>query len=275
MSEAKTPSKSTPQAAPADIAIRPLDTLDAFARCVELQLEVWGFADSDAVPRRMFVVAHKAGGQVLGAFDTARSGGADGLRNMVGFLLALPGYRNRHSYLHSHMMAVQAPYRNLGIARQMKLAQRDDALARRIELIEWTFDPLEIKNSYLNIERLGAISRRYVVDLYGMTSSDLQNGLPSDRLYAEWWLNSRRVITLLDKGTMPHITPEQMVEVPGAIYEWRASDIGRPLAIQVQERNREALRQAFAVGLSVTGYSRDVEGNGAFELAHWDEPLVY
>ena len=95
------------------------------------------------------------------------------------------------------MLAVQSEYRNAGLGRQIKLFQREDALARGFELIEWTFDPLEIKNAYLNIERLGAIARRYHVNQYGITSSPLQGGLPSDRLVAEWWLKSKRVESLL------------------------------------------------------------------------------
>ena len=78
--------------------------------------------------------------------------------------------------------------------------QREEALARGFELIEWTFDPLEIKNAYLNIEKLGAIARRYTINQYGITSSPLQGGLPTDRLIAEWWLKSKRVETLLRDG---------------------------------------------------------------------------
>ena len=91
----------------------------------------------------------------------------------------------------------RAEYRNAGLGRRIKFFQREDALARGFELIEWTFDPLEIKNAYLNVEKLGAIARRYSVNQYGFTSSPLQGGLPSDRLVAEWWLKSKRVESLL------------------------------------------------------------------------------
>jgi predicted GNAT superfamily acetyltransferase len=194
---------------------------------------------------------------------------------MVGYVLSIPGYRNRHSYLHSHMLAVRAAYRNRRIGQRLKLAQRDDALKKGIELMEWTFDPLEIKNAFMNIERLGAIARRYVVDLYGATSSELQTGMPSDRLYAEWWLNSRRVTSLLEGGTLPRIPPVNKVEVPAQIYEWRSSTLDRQKALDVQRRNREALRLAFADGLSVVGFARDAAGNGTYELAAWDEPWKY
>src|SRR5579862_5475780 len=176
------------------LVIRKCHNLDEISACVSLQKEVWNFADAELVPLRMFVVAEKIGGQIIGAFDDGQ---------LVAFAVSLPGSRGGHSYLHSQMLAVRAEFRNAGVGRQIKLFQREDALARGFELIEWTFDPLEIKNSYLNIERLGAITRRYNINQYGITSSPLQGGLPSDRLIAEWWLRSRRVETLLATGKNP------------------------------------------------------------------------
>ena len=157
----------------------------------------------------------------------------------------------------------------------LKLLQREDALSRGIELIEWTFDPLEIKNSYLNIERLGAISRRYTINQYGITSSPLQGGLPSDRLIAEWWLKSRRVETLLASGNNPSFQTEAAVEVPAQIYDWKAATETRGKAQQVQERNRKQFLQAFDSGLAVLGYDRDAEGNGKFLFGKWDEMWSY
>ena len=95
------------------------------------------------------------------------------------------------------MAAVLPEFRDLGIGRRLKLAQREDALARGISLIEWTFDPLQTKNAYFNICRLGAIARRYLTDVYGSTSSPLHAGLPTDRLVAEWHLESERVVDIL------------------------------------------------------------------------------
>ncbi len=181
--------------------------LEELRACVALQEEVWNFSDAELVPLRMFVVAEKVGGQVMGAFD----GG-----EMVGFALSVPGTRSGHVYLHSHMLAVRKQYRNSGLGRRLKLLQREEALARGIELIEWTFDPLEIKNSYLNIEKLGAIARRYNINQYGITSSPLQGGLPSDRLIAEWWLKSRRVETLLETGKNPEFQQETAISSSGA-----------------------------------------------------------
>src|ERR1700676_1916516 len=248
------------------IALRSCHAIEEFRACVALQKEVWNFSDAELVPLRMFVVSDKVGGQVMGAFDG---------NEMVGFALSVPGTRTGHVYLHSHMLAVRKDYRNGGLGRRLKLMQREDALARGIELIEWTFDPLEIKNAYLNIERLGAIARRYNINQYGITSSPLQGGLPSDRLIAEWWLKSKRVETLLTAGKYPAVVGESTVIVPAQIYDWKAAPETRSQAGQVQEKNREQFLRAFSRGLAVLGYERDAEGNGKFLLGYWNEKWSY
>ncbi len=244
-----------------NIRIESLTTMEQFERCVVLQLEVWGYSDGDLIPRRVFLVAQRIGGQVLGAYDGD---------TIIGFAMGLPGYRNGYSYIHSHMLAVLPQYRNAGLGRRLKLAQRDDALARGFDLMEWTFDPLEIKNSYLNIARLGAICRRYKSDFYGPSSSPLQGGLPTDRLYAEWWLKSSRVMQTLAGTAAPREITER-ITVPSAIYQWKLDPEQRSKAQQVQLSNREALESAFARGLAVVGYERDAEGNGSFLLGPWDD----
>lgn len=248
------------------IVIRKCHGLDEMRACVALQKEVWNFSDIDLIPVRMFVVAEKIGGQVIAAFDGDE---------MVSFALAIPGSRGGHSYLHSHMLAVRAHYRNAGLGRRMKFFQREDALARGFELIEWTFDPLEIKNAYLNIEKLGAITRRYSVNQYGITSSPLQGGLPSDRLVAEWWLKSERVISLMRHGQHPAFRIEQTITVPGQIYDWKASPETRSRAKEVQDRNRDLFLRGFKDGLSVLAYERDSAGNGKFLLGGWEEKWYY
>ena len=248
------------------IVVRNCHGLDELRACVALQKEVWNFTDTDLVPLRMFVVAEKVGGQVMGAFNG---------NEMIGFALSVPGTRSGHVYLHSHMLAVRKDHRNSGLGRRLKLLQRKEALSRGIELIEWTFDPLEIKNAYLNIEKLGAIARRYNINQYGITSSPLQGGLPSDRLIAEWWLKSERVETLLATGKVPAGEATEKIEVPAQIYEWKAAPETRAKAQNVQERNREQFLRAFSGGLAVLGYERDAEGNGKFLLGHWDERWSY
>ena len=247
------------------IRIEALTELEQFDRCVELQNDVWAYELSGMMTQKVFLLASQIGGQVLGAFDGD---------TLVGYAMSLPGVRNGHAYLHSHHLAVLPDWRNAGVGRRLKLAQRDDALARGFELMEWTFDPLEIKNSHLNFAKLGAISRRYRHNFYGASNSPLHGGLPTDRIYAEWWLNSDRVKTALAGGT-PRMQVEERVEVPASVYAWKSSEADRPKALEVQARNAAALEAAFARGLSIVGYQRSEQDNGTFLLGVWDEAYKY
>jgi predicted GNAT superfamily acetyltransferase len=166
------------------MTIRPLTELAEFQQCLEVQRECFGMADVDLFPVRFYVVLNSIGGLVLGALDGDR---------VVGFLNTLPGLRDGLPYWYSQVMAVAKDHWNSGIGSQLKLAQRDHARQRGIQRIEWTFDPLESKNAYFNLEKLGVIVRRYRVNYYGQISSALHAGLDSDRLVAEWWIDRPRV----------------------------------------------------------------------------------
>jgi predicted GNAT superfamily acetyltransferase len=248
------------------ITIRKCDGMEELNACVALQKEVWNFDDVDLVPLRMFVVSQKIGGQTIGAFRGDE---------LVGFAFSIPGSRAGHAYLHSHMLAVRDSFRNHGLGRRLKLAQREDAIAQGIELLEWTFDPLEIKNAHLNLSRLGAIARRYSVNHYGHSSSPLQGGLPTDRLIAEWWLKSKRVVELLDNKQPPRFQVEKTIDVPSQIYSWKSSAGDRQKAAAIQKRNRELFLPAFSQGLIALGYERDAQENGTFLLGRWDETWSY
>jgi predicted GNAT superfamily acetyltransferase len=248
------------------IRIAPVTELADFESCVEVQLAVWGYSDGELIPKRVFIVAQRIGGQVLGAYDG---------NTLVGFAMAFPGYSEGKPYLHSHMLAVLAKYRNAGLGRRLKLAQRDDALARGIDRMEWTFDPLEIKNAHLNIARLGAIARRYMRNIYGPSTSPLQGGLPTDRLVVEWWLRSERVRRALGEETSDDGTAGQAaaadevverIDVPCIIHDWKRDPQRRTLAESLQTRNRLILESAFARGLAIIGYERRTNGDGYFLL---------
>ena len=155
-----------------DIQVRKCGTLEEFHRCVELQRQIWGEADLEVEPVTMFVVAAHTGGQVLGAFENGR---------MIAYTLAIAGLQDHVPYLHSHMTGVLSDYRDRGVGRMLKLFQREEALSRGIRLIQWTFDPLELRNAHFNLNRLGAISRQYLPNLYGTTTSPLHRGLATDR----------------------------------------------------------------------------------------------
>ncbi|MGC2398460.1 MAG: GNAT family N-acetyltransferase [Acidobacteriaceae bacterium] len=244
--------------------IRPCESFEELGDCVQLQKDVWGYPDRDVMPRRVFVVAQKIGGQVIGAFHG---------HALVGFALALPGISREGPYLHSHMLAVDPVYRNRGIGRKLKLFQREEALGRGIRRMEWTFDPLEIKNSFLNIAKLGTIARRYAANFYGISSSPLHGQVPTDRLYAEWWLDSDRVCAILDRDrTSAALVVQEEIAVPSQVAQWRHTHEDQGRVLDIQTRNREHFEQAFARHLAVVGFRMDEQGNGIFQLGRWQEP---
>jgi predicted GNAT superfamily acetyltransferase len=239
------------------IEIRSLATHAELVEAVRLQKEIWGFQDVELLPVRLFVVATKVGGQVLGAFDG---------QQLVGFLLAIPGVKpGGVSYLHSHMMGIIAEYRDRRIGRALKLRQREEALARGIPLVEWTFDPLELKNAFFNIERLGAIVRRYVLNQYGTTSSHLHGGLPTDRCVAEWHLDSDWATSIME-GRRPPYTPVERVHVPTDIAEIRRDNPAR--ARDIQKRVSDSFLEHFSRDLAVIGFERG-DRESAYLLGPW------
>jgi len=244
-----------------NIEIRELRAHSEFAEVVHLQREIWGFQDVELLPLRLFVVASKIGGQLLGAFAGT---------NMIGFCLCIPGLKpGGKAYLHSHMLGVLPPYRNTGLGRKMKLKQREFALARGVDLIEWTFDPLEIKNAFFNIERLGAIARRYVHNQYGTTSSHLHGGLPTDRLIAEWWIASDRVRSILDKKSFQRPLAQAVASVPIHIARLRKEHPAEARAIQ--SSLGEQLAESFRTGLAAIGFEKN-DSEGRYLLGAWPSP---
>jgi len=241
------------------IEIHALHAHDEFVEAVQLQQVIWGFEEVELLPVRLFVTATKVGGQAFGAFDGGR---------MVGFCLAIPGIKpGGGSYLHSHMLGVAKEYRDAGVGRLLKLEQRREALSRGIELMEWTFDPLEIKNAYFNMERLGAIVRRFVLNQYGTTSSKLHGGLPTDRCIAEWWLNSPRVEAILSGAKRERPPEAARISVTSEIYKIKETDHAR--AREIQARVSEQFQENLAKGLAVTGFERTPEA-GSYLFTKWD-----
>jgi len=240
------------------IDLRALTETRQYQEAVDLQKTVWGFNDIELLPVRLFVVATKVGGQAFGAYDGSR---------MVAFLLAIPGLKpGGGTYLHSHMLGVLAEYRNQGVGRMLKLRQREDALQRGIRLVEWTFDPLELKNAFFNMERLGAIVRRYVENQYGTTTSPLHGGLPTDRCVAEWWLSSPHAEAVL-AGRPPARTVEVRIEVPADIDAIRRQEPRR--AREIQKSLGARLASGFDRGLAVIGFERS-DHSGTYLLGRWE-----
>jgi predicted GNAT superfamily acetyltransferase len=223
-----------------EIEIRHCSTIEQFDECVSIARATWG--ESIAVPSGIFVVAHHSGGQVLAAFDGAR---------MVGFTLAFAGSRSGEAFLHSHMTAVLPDYQDRGIGRSLKLFQRQQGLKRGFRLVEWTFDPLELKNAHISVARLGAVARRFIPNCYGITKSPLHAGLPTDRLVAEWWLESERVRAILAGSLLPRKEPVGRITLPSNITEIKSSD--QAVAAQIQGSARSQFVRAFQDGSVATG----------------------
>jgi predicted GNAT superfamily acetyltransferase len=169
-----------------DYTIRPLTTLEECRQVVELQKRVWGYTDAeDVVPTPVLVVTIKRGGILLGAFDRAG--------RMVGFVYSLPALKDGRASHWSHMLGVVPEAREAGLGVRLKIEQRRAALGMGVELIEWTFDPLQVLNAHLNFAKLGIVVGEYEENIYGDSSSPLHRGTPTDRFIAEWWLSTHVV----------------------------------------------------------------------------------
>lgn len=214
---------------------------------MEVERAVWSDPELE-VPLTMYVVAAETGGQVIGAFEKGR---------MVGFTYAVPGLHQGRPYLHSHMTAVLAEARDRGVGRGLKLFQREEALGRGIDRVEWTFDPLEIKNAHFNLMRLGAVVRRLLPNCYGVTGSPLHGGLPTDRLVAEWDLRSERVERCLrNQPPVAAFSPgAERIAVPQSIGELKQDD--PEAARSVQSRIREEFMRWLGSGYTAVAIETD------------------
>jgi predicted GNAT superfamily acetyltransferase len=241
------------------IVVRKCVELAEFQSCVQLQREIWGESDLELEPVTGFVVAANTGGQVLGAFDGAR---------LVGYTLALVGVQDSVVYLHSHHTGVHHDYRDLGVGRMLKWFQREEALSRGIRLVQWTFDPLELRNAHFNLNRLGAICRQYKPNLYGITSSPLHRGLATDRLLAEWHLDSPRVVAAANGLPKPAMREAEGIEMPAERERSKQSDAER--VKRVQDRIRAEFTDRFSRGYAAVGL-RETPKGAAYLLVPWND----
>jgi predicted GNAT superfamily acetyltransferase len=244
-----------------NIQILPLTHPDQFRDAVDLQTTIWGFDDVDVLPVRFFIVVTKIGGQAFGAYDGDR---------LIAFCIAIPGLKHKEggakTYLHSHMLGVLDGYRDYGIGRMLKLRQREEALSEGVNLIEWTFDPLELKNAYFNIERLGCIVRRYVRNQYGISSSRLQAGLPTDRCTAEWWIATDWVRSAIDRRERPRPPVVARISIPNDIARLKLEDPHAARAIQAAATDQFLAN--FEKGLAVIGFEKS-ETAGTYLFGEW------
>ena len=166
------------------ITIRDLESIEDLRLVPEVEKVVWSVDDRDSVPVLLLIAAKEAGSILLGAFDEQR---------LIGFAFGFPGLEHGRVSIHSHMTAVLPEYRNLNLGYQLKLAQRERALAMGVLYITWTFDPLQARNAHFNFAKLGVVSDRYKIDFYGRESTSVLHQNGTDRLWVSWMLESGRV----------------------------------------------------------------------------------
>ena len=238
-----------------EITIRECATIEEFDGCVYLQREAFGLPDLELSPRRHLIVSRQAGGWTLGAFAAER---------MVGFVHHLAAVRGNEIFGYSHVMAVAKDYQNKGVGARLKWAQRERAVAEGRQLIKWTWDPMQARNAHFNLNRLGAIVETYADNFYGVdynldTGVAEKLGLPSDRLFATWKINSSRVTALSSGTPKPIEGPVASVAVP---TEWNSFiKRGAERARDEQARVRAEFKQALAQGLVCAGFERGTEAS--------------
>ena len=228
------------------LELRECATLEDYHQCLELQRRVWQVSETDVVPTHIFLVTGLIGGQTLGVFTEQG--------RLVAFSHMLPLVAGpRHDY-HSHMLAVAPELQNRGVGRELKLRQRQRALGEGVARIVWTFDPLEARNAYFNLVKLGAVTRSYKVDFYGHSTSAMHQGLATDRLYVEWFVASPRVEQCLAGSSPAGPAIEATIEIPGNVQALKQNDLG--LARDWQLQIREQFQGLFDQGLWCVGLQR-------------------
>jgi predicted GNAT superfamily acetyltransferase len=242
-----------------EILIRECTAIDELDNCVRLQREVFGLPDLEISPRRHLIVSRQAGGWTLGAFVD---------RRLVGFVHHLAAAHGNEVFGYSHMMAVDPEYQNKGVGARLKWSQRARAIQEGRSFIKWTWDPMQARNAYFNLDRLGVTVSSYAENFYGtdyVTSPALTGaaplGIDSDRLFAHWQLRSRRVTDLANGASAPGETvptkPHLMIDIPADWTKLCRENPGQ--ARQEQLRVRQEFQKAFASGLIVAGFERSVD----------------
>jgi predicted GNAT superfamily acetyltransferase len=238
------------------IQIRECITIDEFDSCIRLQREVFGLPELEISPRRHLIVSRQAGGWTLGAFVADQ---------LVGFVHQMAAVRDDTVFGYSHMMAVAREYQNKGVGAQLKWSQRERALSEGRNFIKWTWDPLQARNAHFNLNRLGVTVRSYATNFYGTDYATSPRpagtqpaGIDSDRLFAEWQLQSAKVKQLA-QGARPanKLHAEQTIRIPA---DWNGLCAKDPRAAREEQlRVRAEFQNAFAAGLVCAGFQRSMD----------------
>ena len=260
------------------IVIRDVDAGAEMRAGEELQKEVWGLPDLDVVPLSHLVAARAAGGVLLGAFDR---------ETLVGFVYGFPGYEHGQTTHHSHMLAVKSGYRNYNLGQKLKMAQRERVLAHGINIMTWTFDPLQSLNAYFNFNKLGVVSDRYFINFYGEDAASFLHRNGTDRLWVTWLLESSHVseriggidnaaqkiesvvpLVQVEKDNSPRLNNSTddlsgeyvLIEIPADINELERQNSEVASAWRVA--TRVAFTKALASGYLVENFYRRSRGGG-------------
>lgn len=234
----------------ATVTIRQIDNVAEIRAVEQLQKEVWGIPDLEVVPLTQLVAAKEAGGTLIGAFD-------DDV--LVGFVYGFPSFEfGKHAH-HSHMLAVKPEYRNLDLGRRLKLAQREHVIDQGIDLITWTFDPLQSLNAHFNFNKLGVVADRYLPDFYGDEPASFLHQTGTDRLWVSWLISTERVKRIIDGNTGPAQVENAdtvSIEIPGDINSLQQQE--PRAALRWREETRRAFTEAIKAGYVVVGFTREI-----------------
>ncbi|ABL79180.1 GNAT family N-acetyltransferase [Thermofilum pendens] len=259
-----------------EVEVRPLEKAEEFSQAMEVQKTAWGMPDIEVIPSRILIAIARNGGLVLGAFARGR---------LVGYSFGFLARDSQGLYLYSHHTGVIPEYEDKGVGFALKAKQREYALRMGLSRVKWTFDPLQSRNSYFNLVKLGAVVREYHVNYYGELTDQLNRGLPSDRVVAEWYLESPRVVNRLGgrrpaapggavpvirvRGSEPVFEPAEstsvLVLVPLDIGGVKSRD--PELALKWRLETRKAFQYYFSKGYIDHHYVRLDENYGAHVLS--------
>lgn len=245
-----------------ELVYRECVSVEDFQQCIELERAIWKDDDIDVMPVRLYMISKACNAPTIGAFDQAG--------RLVGFVHTMLALMGSNVVYHSHMAAVVEALRHRDIGYRIKLAQREKAIEAGIPLIVWTFDPLQSRNAHFNINKLGAVIRQYKVNYYGEgVSSVFDAHVPSDRVYAEWWVSSPHVASVLS-GERPRQDSEAAtVKIPDNIDAVRAASLEDHVSWRL--RIREEFQTQFGSGLIVRGFTRTPESASSAYLFGPDE----
>lgn len=237
-----------------ELEIRECLTPEELSGCVRLQREVFALPEIEISPVRHFIVTRHAGGFTLGAFHEDR---------LVGFVLSVLAYKGNQKIFYSHMTAIDKKFQNFGLGTKLKWSQRKRAIEEGVEFIKWTFQPVQARNAYFNLEKLGAVVREYQPNFYGTDYGDGSGardavGIESDRLFAEWDLNSERVRKLSVGETDPH--KHDVAAKILTLNNWSELIKADPvIANSKQLRIKSDFQKAFSNNLVCRGFERDAD----------------